>query len=96
MSPAKGRRPALYLWITDREHTSSKTLAGAAWANEFADGRVSYTLKLNPGITITPHTVATCFITLKPPMTDDERRKWRASRGGPAPEPEGDDDVPIA
>lgn len=86
----RAKKPTLFLWITEKANTKNRTRAGAAWESEYG----GYTIKLNPGIVIDARLAETCYLTLKAPMTEEERADWLAGKGvGSKPE---DDDVPIS
>lgn len=64
--------PDFELWITDKANTNSRTLAGVVWIRD-ANGQYGPfkqgSLKLNPGIVISSELMATCYLTLKAPMS---------------------------
>lgn len=91
MTTKKG--PALMLWITNRENTKERTLAGAAWVNEMHGKNgdfVQYSVRLNPGIVISAQLLDRCYLTLKPPLPDEMRRDRIGKRPDDAPQTDED------
>lgn len=82
------KAPDFDLWITDKENTANRTLAGAVWFREVVGKFGTFnqgTLKLNPGVVIDGRVADSCFLTLKPAMTKEMKRAHKVNVEEPEP-----------
>ncbi len=70
----RGDLPELTLFIVDKDNKKHKTVAGAAWSNDFG----GYALKLNPGIVLKWDDEV--YLNLNPRMTRAEYVRMERER----------------
>ena len=81
----RGEYPAFTLVLVNKDNKKDKTIAGAAWHNNYG----GLSLKLNPGIVIKWNDEF--FLNLNPRMTKEEYRKYRQDQEEESPSV-GEDD----